>query len=433
MGFNSGSFSGGGSFGGGTTHESAEWQPSSDWPDIKSILENDDTQGYDGKYIQLITDHYTTISLTGALAYRTSDGILYGSDTIHTWDTTQDIPCSLGYKTRYVIYYTNETSAIIVQNTCLWTVLDLMLSSVATIASKYFLKAFEFINNKNISPTLASAASMFYNCYSLAKLPGILDLSNCTSTASMFYACYSLVKVPDILDLSNCSSTANMFYTCTSLVKAPDILDLSNCTSTASMFHACYSLVKAPDVLDLSNCISTANMFYACTSLVKAPDVISLSNCTSTAGMFQYCYSLVKAPDILDLSNCTNTANMFYNCYSLTKVPDILDLSNCTSMASMFQYCYSLTKVPDILDLSNCTDTENAFTSAPYIKNLRIMGLKVSANIAAIAVCTREDLVFILTNLQIVTGQTLTIGSTNVAKLSNDDKAIATEKGWTLA
>ena len=47
---------------------------------------------------------------------------------------------------------------------------------------------------------------------------------------------------------------------------------------------------------------------------------------------------------------------------------------------------------------------------------------------------TREALLEIIGNLKTVTStKTLTMGSTNLAKLTEEDKAIATNKGWTLA
>ena len=47
---------------------------------------------------------------------------------------------------------------------------------------------------------------------------------------------------------------------------------------------------------------------------------------------------------------------------------------------------------------------------------------------------TREALLEIIGNLKTVTTtKRLTMGATNLAKLTEEDKAIATNKGWTLA
>ena len=61
-------------------------------------------------------------------------------------------------------------------------------------------------------------------------------------------------------------------------------------------------------------------------------------------------------------------------------------------------------------------------------------GMKSSFDISGSTLYTRDALVEILNNLATVTSsRTLTMGSTNLAKLTEDDKAIATAKGWTLA
>ena len=60
--------------------------------------------------------------------------------------------------------------------------------------------------------------------------------------------------------------------------------------------------------------------------------------------------------------------------------------------------------------------------------------MKVKFDISASTQFEKSDLVTILNNLAAVTTtQTLTMGATNLAKLTDEDKAIATNKGWTLA
>jgi len=261
------------------------WQPS-DWPDIKAILQADTTPGYGGKYIQLITDHYDTTTLTvsaNVLAYRTSDGAFYTATTTHMWDKELDIPGERGGNTRWVIGYTPEVSAPVLPDNVLWVVLDLMLSIPgAQTQNKRLLRRFEFLGEKNISPTL------------------------------------------------------------------------------------------------------------------------------------------------------TNIVNLFGGCYSLTHIPEKLDFSKVVSMSSAFNNCYSLMHVPSVLDLSSATEVGYVFQGCLWVKSFKIYGLKVSANISATTFFTHDDLLYTLQNLQTVTGQTLTLGATNLAKLSTEERAIATGKGWTL-
>lgn len=74
------------------------------------------------------------------------------------------------------------------------------------------------------------------------------------------------------------------------------------------------------------------------------------------------------------------------------------------------------------------------FYDCSNLTEIHMTGMKVSFDIASSTKFTRDALVEILNNLATVTStKTLTMGSTNLAKLTDEDKAIATNKGWTLA
>ena len=133
-----------------------------------------------------------------------------------------------------------------------------------------------------------------------------------------------------------------------------------------------------------------------------------------------------------DTADVTNMSYMFQNCSSLTSVPS-MDTSKVTDMSYMFSYCYALTSVPS-MDTSNVTNMSSMFYYCYTLEEIHMYGMKVSFDISASTKFTESALVEILNNLASVTStQTLTMGSTNLAKLTDDEKAIATGKGWTLA
>lgn len=102
---------------------------------------------------------------------------------------------------------------------------------------------------------------------------------------------------------------------------------------------------------------------------------------------------------------------MFYRCYALTNIPE-LNTANGTDFGYMFQ---------------NCTELQNF----GGLKNV-----KYSFSLSASNKLTHESLLNVLNGLFDLTGsdqQTLTLGSTNLAKLTDDEKAIATNKNWILA
>lgn len=133
-----------------------------------------------------------------------------------------------------------------------------------------------------------------------------------------------------------------------------------------------------------------------------------------------------------DTSNVTNMSHMFYLCSSLTTIPQ-LDTSKVKIMDGMFYNCSSLTTVPQ-LDVSSVTDMSNMFKNCSSLKSILMTGINAYLNISASTKFEESDLVTILNNLATVTStKILTMGSTNLAKLTDEEKAIATNKGWTLA
>lgn len=170
-----------------------------------------------------------------------------------------------------------------------------------------------------------------------------------------------------------------------------------------------YSGVSVDDIIqpnDTENVTNMSNMFYNCANLTTTPQ-LNTSKVTNMASMFYYCNKLTTIP-LLDTSNVTSTYQMFSNCSSLTTVP-ALNVDKVTRMNDMF---------------GNCTN----------LKSILMTNIGVNLNIASSTKFEREDLLTILNNLKTVTSsQRLTMGDTNLAKLTDEDKAIATNKGWTLA
>ena len=180
---------------------------------------------------------------------------------------------------------------------------------------------------------------------------------------------------------------------------------------------------------DTENVTNMEYMFQNCNKLTTIP-LLDTSKVTNMKNMFTTS-GLTTIP-LLDTSKVTNMYYMFYNCLKLTTIPT-LDTSNVTDMNGMFANCSRLTSVGQ-LDASKCTYFDNMFSNCSKLEQIHMTGMKVSFDIHYSTLFTREALVEILNNLATVTNtQTLTMGSTNLSKLTDEDKAIATNKGWTLA
>ena len=112
------------------------------------------------------------------------------------------------------------------------------------------LKNFEGFDTKNIK----NMSYMFYNCFSLEKLPYIakFNTSNVTDMNHMFYNCSSLKELPDISnwDIKNVTNTSHMFYDCELLTSLPDISNwkTDNIRYMNYMFANCKSLSNLPSL-----------------------------------------------------------------------------------------------------------------------------------------------------------------------------------------
>lgn len=212
------------------------------------------------------------------------------------------------------------------------------------------------------------------------------------------------------------------FYNYRSLLTIPNF-NTSSRTDFSSMFNGDWSLKCIP-LLDTSKGTSFADMFSGCRSLLTIPQINTIKG-TAFQSMFNYCYSLAVLPQ-LNTSNGKTFGQMFSQCNSLTKIPQ-LNMTNATSHANMFQNCSGLTHLGGLLNLGNSYLTTTSANNANYKLTLSDSPL-----------LTHDSLMNVINGLydiqtKGVATQQLTIGSTNLAKLTAEEIAIATNKGWTVS
>ena len=187
----------------------------------------------------------------------------------------------------------------------------------------------------------------------------------------------------------------------------------------------------------LTNC---SHMFYQCERLLSIP-LFDTSNVTDMGHMFSGCKKLKTIPK-LDTSKVTNMDDMFENCTSLTTIPQ-LDTSNVTHMYSTFSGCSSLKSIP-MLDCINVTHIDQLFGNS-RIETLTDLGgflnLQVSLydSLDHLPNLTVQSIMNVIDCLYGFLGggdypvrRTLELGPTNLNKLTDEQKAVATNKGWTL-
>jgi surface protein len=208
---------------------------------------------------------------------------------------------------------------------------------------------------------------------------------------------------------------------------------------------------EGESLIDTSVCENLRDVFSYNTLIKKInADDWNTSNIKSISSAFAFCSNLKEIHcKNWDVSNVTNFSGAFRN----TTV-EILDISKWDVVAGKnFDNMFIYTNVP-IMDfrnwnMSNATSVNSMFNlmyfTRSFVGGLTInevitddlsclKGLSLSLNISQPPL-DRASLRAVINGLADLTGQTaktLTLGATLIAKLTEEDIAIATNKNWTI-
>lgn len=201
-----------------------------------------------------------------------------------------------------------------------------------------------------------------------------------------------------------------------------------------------------------------ANMFKGFTNLKEIPLDLDSSHVTNMSSLFEECNNLETFPE-LNSSNANYMNTMFKGCKKLAEVPQ-LNTSKNISIANMFSGCNNITYIP-LLDCGKVSSCGQAlYFSVPLTQEVTIEGFKdlgkaytqkskgyygYKLELYRIPNLTHDSLMNIINNLydlnltyDVANGGTLyeqglSIGATNIAKLTEEEIAIATNKGWIVS
>lgn len=219
--------------------------------------------------------------------------------------------------------------------------------------------------------------------------------------------------------------------------------DTSNITSLAFTFATMSNLesVNLAD-WDVSNVTNFSAMFDDSDKL-KTIDVSKWNTISATNMSWMFSGNRLDTLDVSNFNtiNVTDMYAMFSDCHSLSKL-DIsnFDTSNVLNFAAVFSGWDSGCEELNIsgLNLTKVTNIDNAFinTNCKVIRcdGLRLPNIDMSTiGLHTSTALTVDSIVGLLNTLpQSNKGYSFQIGSNNIAKLSDEQKAIATNKGWTL-
>ena len=187
---------------------------------------------------------------------------------------------------------------------------------------------------------------------------------------------------------------------------------------------------------------SKVNVSSCFNNCVRLTSVSLPAGFGSAAGSLTNCFSLCHALDSVSLpdgfgQNATSVDFCFRECLTLTSLSLPAGFGqNATSVSWCFAQCRSLVSLALPTGFAqNATNTGNCFASCASLTD--VIGnpnFKTSFSLSECKNLTHDSLMVFINGLQTVTTtQMLTLGSTNLAKLTDDEKKVATDKGWTLS
>lgn len=268
-------------------------------------------------------------------------------------------------------------------------------------------------NNFRLMTISASSISGFSNGWSTATptvMPGVVELICRLPGMSIpiLRGMTDLVWVTELGESGNKLATVSVpFRDCTSLIAiiGPDLYATGISGNT---FQDCKNLLAID--MTIKSFRSTGNVFFGCTMLSAIPESCMPRLSSSSGSTFRYCKSLRTINLYSGSAGSVNMQYIFYGCVSLEKIT-ISGGTNITNLAHAFDGCVSLKHL--------------VFNTPSW------GGLDFSVKDCAFS---RDGLVEMFTGLPaITTKRAITItGNPGVADLTEEDKAIATDKNWTL-
>lgn len=262
---------------------------------------------------------------------------------------------------------------------------------------------------------------------------------------------YSTSFDPTMFDVSNVTDMSRMFYICSGLTGELNLSswNVDNVINMSSIFNRCSKLTNINvSTWNTSQVTNMNGMFFSGTTLASINiSNFNTSNVTDMGSMFSSCTGLTK----LDLSNfntsnVTNMGGMFSSCTGLTELNvSNFNTSNVTNMYYMFSSCMGLTELDlSNFNTSNVTDMGGMFSSCGSLTNLQLndLGRNEQCKKLDLSYCsklTKDSILFLFNNAfdrtaaGYTTAFTITLNATTKALLSEDEIAIATSKGFTVA
>lgn len=425
------------------SEEYKDWEPDPKWvfPDpngsgemktIRQIYDEDTmASSYTYRGIYLIYGDVDVMDLKSALSKSTSsftfvlsDGTTYNNITantlVHTWNREHDVFDSKNRRVRYVKIYGNTGLTILpgFYRQLIWAIHNLgtsVTSSGSDYTSTISTLLYERLEIETKVTGQVNLSSVGYpRSYVNKPIKAIgniltnpqyqrrlewLDVGDATGSWNLVYSYLTNVRritVPENIDslVMNLAINGNLerlIWAGTPKVKT---LTLSNTVYYSSGSSSIMQPYNQRFYLEVPESVTTLSVECLWQDALSLPK--GLKSCTIKQGQIS---SLILPEGLTSLTLDTMSA-----------LKELVIPSTVTSITLTAMWNLSSIIVPNEFD--------------------------VAANFTAAYQLTHDSIVGILNNLKDLTGLTakkLTLGSTHLSKLSDDEKLIATNKNWTLA
>lgn len=277
-------------------------------------------------------------------------------------------------------------------------------------------------------PTFTFSDYGYFRYPKQVTIPANVRVLNNSAAAFQIHTEIETIAFEENSSLTNIS--ANIFQGCTGL---KSIVFPANKTLTipGGLFDGCTALenIEFPDctlnigtgsTFAFRNCPISQSLFETL--------LAQFSGTAIAAQMFAICSRITSlvVPDTITQIGL----NAFMSCTNLS----FIDLNNVTVLYDAFSLCPALKKV--IFRTIPTTFTPAQFSGSSALEEVVIPeGWNQNLNLSGSSSLTHDSMVSMLENLYDFTGgtkHTLTLGATNLARLSAEEIAIATAKNWTV-
>lgn len=194
-------------------------------------------------------------------------------------------------------------------------------------------------------------------------------------------------------------------------------------TSAQNLFYKC-TMDKIPNVTNMDQVTDATNMFMG-TTVAEIPK-LNTPNLINANGMFRNCKGFTTVPSF-DTSKCTNLSFLFYGDEDLTSLP-AFNADSCQNIKVILYLCSNLVNFGGLINLGKAYDATKGEKYKDYEFDLTAT---YSSNLSHDSLMNIINGLYDLTSINVPV-QSLKLNAGLRAKLTDEEVAIATNKGWVV-